>query len=51
MIIHAKISADTAAKYNSDAANVVVYIPPNASQNYNTASLCIWIVPGTHEED
>lgn len=50
MFIYSKISLEIATKYGSDAADIVVYIPPNASQDYNTASLCIWIVPGTNEE-
>lgn len=51
MFIYSQISRDTAAKFNSDAADVVVYVPPNVSQDFNTASLCIWIVPGTQRED
>lgn len=50
MFIHTKISTEIAAKYNSDAANVVVYIPPNAAKDFNCASLCIWMVPGTVED-
>lgn len=50
MFICNKISLEIATEFNSDAAYVVVYIPPDASQDYNTASLCIWIVPGTNEE-
>ncbi len=51
MFIHSKISTEIATKFNSDAADVVVYIQPNVSQDYNYASMCIWIVPGTHEEE
>ena len=51
MFIHAQISLEVATKYGSDAADVVVYIQPNASQDYNTASLCIWIVPNTKIEE
>lgn len=51
MFIHCKITSEIAAKYNSDAANIVVYLQPNAALDFNYASMCIWIVPGTHEED
>lgn len=50
MFIHSKIEVKTAIKYNSDAAHVIVYIPPNATTDYNIASLCVWIVPNTVEE-
>ncbi len=50
MFIYAQITCEIAANYNSDAAHVVVYLQPNASQDYNYASMCIWIVPGTNEE-
>lgn len=39
-----------AAKYNSDAADVVAYIPPSAANDFNSASLCVWIVPGTEKD-
>lgn len=51
MFIHSKITSEIAAKYNSDAANVVVYIQPNVALDFNCVSLCIWIVPGTHEDE
>jgi len=51
MFIYAQISLEIANHHNSDAADVVVYVPPNASQDYNCASLCIWIVPNTQIEE
>ena len=50
MFIHAKITKEQAAKHNSDAAHVVVYLQPNVHADYNVVSMCIWIVPGTNEE-
>lgn len=32
-------------------ASTVVYIPPKVAEDYNHASLSIWIVPGTATED
>ncbi len=33
------------------SAFIVVYIPPNATNDHNHASMCVWIVPGTQVED
>lgn len=36
---------------NYNRAFIVVYLVPQVAQTHNTASLCIWIVPGSHQED
>ena len=51
MFIYTAISLEIAARFNSDAAEVVVYLNPNVSADYNTVSMCVWIVLNTNIEE